>query len=118
MLYLSYIEHLLYLVSAVTECVYISDFASLLGIPTGIASSAVRLTNCAVTAGIKKCKSIIKKKRRKQDKIVLLVKTKLKSIELFRISSAVIDSCISRREFVSVNNVLKDYDNTKKAIKI
>ena len=35
-------------------CVSISASPSLVGIPIGIASSAVRLKVCAVTAGIKK----------------------------------------------------------------
>ena len=51
---LNYIEHLLILTSAVTGCVSISAFASLIGIPVGITSSAVGLNICAITAGIKK----------------------------------------------------------------
>ena len=46
-------------------------------VPVGIASSEVVLKICAITGGIKKYKSIIKKKRKKHDKIVLLAKTKL-----------------------------------------
>ena len=44
---------------------YISAFASLVGIPLGITSSAIGLKLCAITAGIKKYKSIIKKKKKK-----------------------------------------------------
>ena len=40
-------------------------FASSFGIPIGIISSAVGLKICAITAGIKKYKSIIKKKKKK-----------------------------------------------------
>ena len=69
---LNYIEHLLILASIVTGCVSISDFSSLLGIPVGITSSAIGLEICVVTAGIKKYKSIIKKKKKKHDKIILL----------------------------------------------
>ena len=110
-------EHLLILTSAVTGCVSISVFSSLVGLPIGTASSAVALKICAITAGIKKYKSIIKKKRKKHDKIVLLVKTKLKTIQVL-ISRALIDSYISHDEFVSENNILKEYDYMKKAIKI
>ena len=70
---LNYIEHLLILISAVTGSVSISAFASLVGIPIGIATSAVGLKICVITAEIKKYKSIIKKKKKKLDKIVLLV---------------------------------------------
>ena len=40
---LNYIEHFLILASAVTGCISISVFASLLGIPIGITSSAIGL---------------------------------------------------------------------------
>ena len=49
----NYIEYLLILASAVTGCVSISAFTSLVGILIGIASSAIGKTNCAITAGIK-----------------------------------------------------------------
>ena len=38
-----------------------SGFASLVGFPIGITSSAIGLKTCAITAGIKKYKSIIRK---------------------------------------------------------
>ena len=41
-----------FLVSTVTGCVSISDFSSLVGIPVGIASSALGLKVCVITAGI------------------------------------------------------------------
>ena len=55
-------------------------FASLIGIPVGFTSSAIGLQICAITAGIKKYKSIIKKKKEKHDQIV---KSKLNTIEVF-----------------------------------
>ena len=61
--YLNYFEHLLILVSTVTGCVAISAFASLVGVLVGIRSSAVGIKICAITAGIKKYKSIKKKRR-------------------------------------------------------
>ena len=95
---LNYIEHFLILASTITGCVSISAFASLIGIPIGITSSAIGLKICAITAGIKKYKSIIKKKKKKHDKIILLAKSKLNSIEIL-ISKALIDSNISHDEF-------------------
>ena len=72
---LNHIEHILILASVVTGCVSIATFASLVGNPIGITSSAVGIKICAIPAGIKKHKSIIKKK--KHIKIVLLAKTKI-----------------------------------------
>ena len=56
----NYIEHFLIFASTITGCVSISAFASLVGIPVGITSSAIGLEICAITSGIKKLKSIIK----------------------------------------------------------
>ena len=75
--------------STVTGSVSVSAFAALVGISVGITSSAVGIKICAKTAGIKRYKSIIKKKKKKHDKIVLLAKTNLNSIV--------------------VNNVLREY---------
>ena len=60
-------------------------------------SSAVKLKFCAMTAGIKKHKSMIKKKQKKHDKVVLFGKTELNTIEVL-ISRALISSCISHYE--------------------
>ena len=48
----------------VTRSVSIYGFASLVGTPLGIASFAVGKKICAITGGIKKYKTIIKKKRK------------------------------------------------------
>ena len=111
---LIYIEYILVLISAVTRCVFIADFASLVGIYVGIASSAIGLKICGITAIIKKYKSTIKKK--KHDKIELLVKSKLNRIEVL-ISKDLIDSNISHDEFVLMNNTLKEFYDTKERIK-
>ena len=47
---------------------------------------------------------------------MLLRKTKLDTVEVL-ISKAFIDSCISHDEFVSVNNVLRKYNEMKEEIK-
>ena len=60
--------------------------------------------------------SIIKNKKKKHDKIVLLAKPRLNSIEVL-ISKALMDSNISHEGFVLINNLLKEYDHMKKEIK-
>ena len=52
--------------------------------------------------GIKKYKSIIKKKKKEHDKVVF---------------KSLIDSYITHDEFVFVNNAIKEYDNMIKDIK-
>ena len=103
---LSYIEHFIILASTITGYVSISPFASLVGILIGITSSAIGLKICAITAGNKKYNSIIQKKKKKHDKIVLLAKSQLNKSEIL-ISKSLIDLNIIHDEFVLINNVLK-----------
>ena len=69
-------------------------------------SFAVGIIICAITAGIKKYKSVIQKKK-KDYKRVLLGKDKLNTNKVLN-SRALIDLYISHDEFVSVN-VLREY---------
>ena len=84
--YLNYIEHLHILALTVTSCVWISAFV-------GITSSAVGIEIFAISAGIKKYKSITKKKKKKHDYTVLLGINKLNTIK-FLISKGLIGSYI------------------------
>ena len=59
---------------------------------------------------------MVKKKKKKHDKIVLLVKSKLNSIEVL-VSKALINSNIFLDEFVLINNVLKENNEMKEEIK-
>ena len=113
---LNYIEYFLILATTITGSVFIVAFAPLIGIPIGIASSEIELNICAITAGIKKDKSIIKKKEKKHDKMVSLAKSKWNTIEVL-ISKSLIDSNISHNKFVSINNMLKEYEKMKEEIK-
>ena len=92
--YLNYVENLLNLVSANTGCVSISAYASLVDINVAVTSYSVEINFCAIIARIKKYKPIIKKKKKKQDKIVLLGKYKLNTNEVL-ISKTLINSYIS-----------------------
>ena len=80
-------------------------------------SSATGLKICAITAGIKNYNSIIKKKKKNRDKIVLLAKSKLNTIALW-ISKSLMDSVISHDEFVLINDMRKEYNDIKKKSKI
>ena len=101
---INYIKHFLILDSIISGCISISAFCSSICVPVGITSSAFGLKISAIAAGIKK----------KHDKIVLSVKSKLNFIEVL-ISKALICSVISH---VLINNVQKKYDmKMKKEIK-
>ena len=80
--YLNYAQHLFILVSTVTGFVSTSAFASVVCVPFGITNSAVGVNICAITAGAEKYKSVIEKKKKQHDKIVLLGKDKLNTIKV------------------------------------
>ena len=71
---------------------------------------------CAITAGIKRYKSAIKKNKKKHDKTVLFQKSKLNSKKVL-ISKVSIHSVISHNEFALIDNVLKEYNEMKVEIK-
>ena len=64
---------------------FISTFTSLIGISIGIGSFAKGSKICTITAGIKKYKSITKKKKKKHGKIVLSAKPKIQTSEFLRL---------------------------------
>ena len=79
----------------------------MLGIPIGIRISSIGLKICA----IEKYRSINKNKT-KHDKIALLAKSTLNSMEVL-ISEALNDSNIDDNKFVLINSLLKEYDDMK-----
>ena len=99
---------MLILISKLAGCVSVSAFASLVCVPVGISSSAVGWKICAITAEIKKYKSIIrKKKKKKHDIIVLLGKYKLDIIEVL----------LCKALIVAVDSMLREYNDTKEVMK-
>ena len=63
--YLNYVESLIILVLKVTGWISIFAFASLVCVPVNTTCSAVGLNICSIIVGIKKYKSIIKKREEK-----------------------------------------------------
>ena len=68
-----------------------------------------------INAAIKKYNSMVYKKRKKHDKIVLLAKSKVVTTEVL-ISNTLIDLYISHDVFALKNNVLREYNDMKEAI--
>ena len=107
-------HYLLIVISAILDVFPL--LASLVGIPIGSTSSAIGLKICAITVGIKKYKLIVKKKKKKHEKIGLRAKSKWNSVEVL-ISKILIDPNIIHNEFVLINNVLKGFHDMKEEIK-
>ena len=86
-----YFDKTLIVLSATSVGVSIISFASVIGVPVGIASASFTLVFSLTTGIIKKLLSITRNKKKKLNKILVLAKSKLNSIEAL-ISQALIDS--------------------------
>ena len=89
-----YIDKILVALSATSSGVCIISSASVVGAPVGIASASFTLIFSLTTGIIKKLLSITRNKKKKHDKVLMLAKSKLNSIETL-VSQAMIDMEIS-----------------------
>ena len=89
-----YIDKILIVLSAISSGVCIISSASFVGAPVGIASASFTLIFSLTTGIIKKLLSIARNKKKKHDKVLILAKSKLDSIET-SVSQALIDMEIS-----------------------
>ena len=76
-----YIDQALIVLSATSGRVSIISFTSIIGAPIGIASASFTLIFPLATGIVKKLLNITRNKKRKHDKILMLAKSKLNSIE-------------------------------------
>ena len=95
-----YIDKILIVLSATTGGVSIISFTSIVGAPVGIASASFTLIFSLTTGIVKKLLNITRNKKKKHDKILMLAKSKLNSIETLTFQ-ALIDVETSHEEFVT-----------------
>ena len=84
--------------------------------PVGIASASFALIFSLTTGIVKRLLSIARNKKKKHDKILMLAKSKLNSIENL-VSQALIDIEISHEEFVAILKVKDKYKNMKENVR-
>ena len=85
-----YIDKILIVLSATTGWVSIISFTSNVGAPVGIASAGFTLIFSLMTEIIKKLLSTTRNKKKRHDKILILAKSKLSSIDTL-VSKSLID---------------------------
>ena len=107
-----YIDKILIILSVTSSGISIISFASIIGVPAGIASASFTLTFSTATGIIKKLLNITRKKKKRHDKILMLAKSKLNSIESL-ISQALNDLDISHEEFIIILNEKDKYERMK-----
>ena len=111
-----YIDKILIVLSAATGGVSIVSFTSVIGLPVGIGNASFTLIFSLTTGIIKKLLNITRNKKKKHDKILMLAKSKLNSIEIL-ISQALIDMEISHEEFVTIFKEKDKYMKMKENIR-
>ena len=84
--------------------------------PAGIAGASFILIFSLTTGRVKKLQSIARNKEKKDDKILMLAKSKLNSIETL-VSQALIDMEISHEEFVPIFKEKDKYEKMKERVR-
>ena len=90
----------------------IISFTSVIEIPAGLTSASLTLIFSLTTGIINKLLTVIRKKKKNHNKIVMLAKRKLNSIEIL-MSQALIDLDISHEEFKTIVNEKEKYEQMK-----
>ena len=108
-----YIEKILIVLSATSSGVCFILSASVVGAPVGIASASFTLIFSLTTGIVKKLLNITRNKKKKHDKILMLAKSKLDSIETL-VSQALIDMETSHDEFNAIFWEKKIWGNERK----
>ena len=111
-----YIDKTLIVLSATSGGISIISFTSVIGVPAGLASTAFTFVCSLATGIIKKLLKVTRKKKKKRNKIVVLAKSKLNSIETL-ISQALIDLDISHEEFKTIVSEIEKYEQMKESIR-
>ena len=112
-----YFDKSLIALSVTTGSISIASFATVIGAPVGMMSASCSLA-FSITAGIvKKLLNATRNKKKKHNKIVMLARSKLSSIES-KISEALINKEISHEEFMTIINKEKEYRKLKESIRM
>ena len=111
-----YIDKILIVLSATSSGVSIISFTSIIGAPVGIASASFTLIFSLTTGIIKKLLSITRNKKKKHDKILMLAKSKLDSIETLAFQ-ALIDMESSHEEFNAIIREKQEYKRMKENVR-
>ena len=111
-----YADKVFITLSALFGTLSIASYATVVGIPAGIAGASLTLVFTITTSVVKTLLNITRKKKKKHNKIIVLARRKLNIIENL-ISQALIDFEITDEEFSKViyekNNYEQTIDNIK-----
>ena len=98
-----YFDKPLIVLSVTTDSISIASFANVIGAPVGITGASFSLAFPICTRILKKLLKTTRNKKKKHNKIVILARSKLNSIES-KISEALINNEISLEDFMIIIN--------------
>ena len=113
----NYFDKSLNVLSATNGSIFFVSFATVIGTPVGVASASLSLTFLLSTGIVKKLLKTTRNKEEKHNKIVMLARSKLNSIES-KISEALINNEISNEDFmITINEEsYRELSRIKKAL--
>ena len=114
---LDYFDKSLNVLSILSGSISIASFASVIGAPAGIIGASCGLTFSITSGFVKKFLKTIRNKKKKHNKIVMLARSKLNSIES-KISEALINNEISHEDFMTILNEENEYRQLKESIRL
>ena len=112
-----YFDKSLIVLSVATGSIFIASFATVIGAPIEIMSTSCSLAFSITTGFVKKFLKTIRNKKKKHNKIVMLARSKLNSIES-KISEALIDNEVSHGDFMTIMNEGRKYRELKESIRM
>ena len=111
-----YLDKIFIALSASFSTLSVASYATVVGLPVGIAGSSLTLIITISTGVNKSLLRVTKKRKKKHIKIIALAKSKLNTIDTL-LSSALNDSKISHEEFSNIITEKNMYENIKENIK-
>ena len=97
----NYLDKIFITLSETFSTLIIASYATVLGLPVGIVGSSLTLIFTIGTGINKSLLRVTKKRKKKQNKIIALAKSKLNMVDTL-LSSALSDSRISHEEFTNI----------------
>ena len=114
---LDYFDKSLTFLSVTTGSISIASFATVIGAPVGIVSASFSLTFSMSTGIVKKLLKTTRNKKKNHNKIVMLARSKLNSIES-KIYEALINKEISHGDFITIISEERSYQELKRNIRM
>ena len=112
-----YFDKSLIVLSATSGSISIASFATVIGTTVGIASASLSLTFSLSTGIVRKLLKKTQNKKEKHNKIIMLARSKLNSIES-KVSETLINSELSHEEFMVIINEEKKYRELKESVRM